>query len=96
VVIYPILKAETDWPSSYLRQHEQIIRVLKELGIVYYDLKPLLDEALKRHPVKWVQVTEGDYFHPSRQFSGIIARHLLEQGLFDQELQAIKRDRLQD
>lgn len=95
VVIYPILKKEADWPSSYLRQHEQIIRVLKELGIVYYDLKPLLKETLKSHPVKWVQVTEGDYFHPSQQFSGIIAKHLLEQGLFEQEIQAIEQYRVQ-
>ena len=90
VVIYPILKTEADWPSSYLQQHEQIIRVLKELGIVYYDLKPLLNETLKNHPVKWVQLTEGDYFHPSQQFSGIIAKHLLEQGLLKQEMKAIE------
>jgi hypothetical protein len=95
VVIYPILKTEADWPSSYLHQHEQIIRVLKELGIVYYDLKPLLNETLKNHPVKWVQLTEGDYFHPSQQFSGIIAKHLLEQGLLRQEMKAIEQYRLQ-
>jgi hypothetical protein len=95
VVIYPILKTEADWPRSYLLQHEQIIRVLKELGIVYYDLKPLLNETLKSHPVKWVQLTEGDYFHPSQQFSGIIAKHLLEQGLFEQEMKAIEQYRLQ-
>jgi len=95
VVIYPILKTEADWPSSYLQQHEQIIRVLKELGIVYYDLKPLLNETLKSHSVKWVQLTEGDYFHPSQQFSGIIAKHLLEQGLFEQEMKAIEQYRRQ-
>ena len=95
VVIYPILKTEADWPSSYLQQHEQIIRVLKELDIVYYDLKPLLNETLKSHPVNWVQLTEGDYFHPSQQFSGIIANHLLAQGLFEQEMKAIEQYRLQ-
>jgi hypothetical protein len=95
VVVYPILKTEADWPSRYLKQHEQIIRILKALGIVYYDLKPLLNETLKIHPVKWVQLTEGDYFHPSQQFSRIIAKHLLEQGLFEQEMKAIEQYHLQ-
>lgn len=95
VVIYPILKTEVDWPRSYLKQHEQIIRILKALGIVYYDLKPLLNETLKSHPLKWVQMTEGDYFHPSQQFSGIIAKHLIEQGLFEEEMKAIEQYRLQ-
>lgn len=80
VVIHPELRRYQDWPAKFKRQLADIRSILDELGIVYYDAAPLLDQALKTHPRNWARMEPGDHFHPSKAFGYMMAAKLLKIG----------------
>ncbi|KIX13851.1 SGNH/GDSL hydrolase family protein [Dethiosulfatarculus sandiegensis] len=80
VVVYPELDHLDKWDESYVRQHRQILEILKELKIPYYDTAPLLGKLLKGKDRAWARMKPDDHFHPSRAFSRDIAKELLARG----------------
>lgn len=80
VVVYPELAPLKKWPPRFLQQRRDILDILTRLQIKHYDAAPLLDQALKTHPQKWSRLAPDDHFHPSPEFSRMIAAELLKKG----------------
>ena len=79
VILFPILEPSPEWDQSWLTAYEAAMEIFEELGIRYYDLKPVLEDAL-RDGID-VQETPGDSWHPSAEFAGRAAQALLRDGL---------------
>lgn len=86
VVVYPWLDRFDNWSTRHQDQYHDIIHILNELGLVHYDLLPLLEKTLDDgRPVEWTRRHPSDHAHPSEEFSKIIGDHLLEQGVIPSE-----------
>ena len=83
VVVYPELAPLNKWPKRFLQQRQDILAILNRLKIKHYDAAPLLEQALKTHPQAWARLAPDDHFHPSRQFSRMIAEQLLKNGFLN-------------
>jgi len=85
VVVYPWLDRFNRWPHKHRRQYQDIISLLQELKIPYFDLKPFLESQLNNHSPEWSRVSKEDFVHPSREFCEQIARYLLAEGLIEDQ-----------
>ena len=84
VVIYPWLDHFDNWPKKFQDQYRQALEIMERLGLHYYDLRPLLDQALKTHPVEWTHRSEGDFVHPSKDFCAMAADYLIQERFLDE------------
>lgn len=80
VVVYPQLDKLATWPQKFLKERNDILEILTQLGIEHYDATPLLDRALQDHPRDWARLRPDDHFHPSREFSRLIAQEIINKG----------------
>jgi hypothetical protein len=84
VVIYPWLDHFDQWPKRYREQYHQALEIMERLGLGYYDLRPLLDQALTDHPVEWTHRSQGDFVHPSKEFCALAADFLIQERFLDE------------
>lgn len=82
VLIHPVLKPYRDWSSEEIYSRKKSIQILNELGIRYFDLFDVAEEAIKDNV--HVQETDGDILHPSKELSLLFAQYLFEKGLLKQ------------
>ncbi len=80
VVVYPELDKKEKWPEKIARQHSDIVEILQKLGIEYYDAAPMLEQELANKPRDWSRFEKNDHFHPSKEFSAMIADRIIEKG----------------
>jgi len=85
VVVYPLMSPYEQWPESYKKQRQEILAILRELGVEHFDASDLLAQALQSRPLAWARMAEGDYFHPSEAFAELLARRLLAAGFLATE-----------
>jgi hypothetical protein len=79
VLIHPVLKPFREWSREEKYSRNKSIEIMKELGIRYFDLADVSEEAI-RDKVH-VRETNGDILHPSEELSVLFAKYLFEKGL---------------
>jgi len=79
VLIFPYLLPQDDWHRRWETLRSQLIEMLNELEIRYFDLYEPAQQALRSGvPVEEVP---GDFSHPSQEVAAMFARNLLEQNI---------------
>jgi hypothetical protein len=81
IILLPMFKPLAAYDKSELWSRELSLRYFKELDLTYFDMLPVVEEALK----EGLEVTEkpGDTFHPNDAVCARMAGELKRQGLFD-------------
>jgi hypothetical protein len=79
VLIFTCLKPEEEWNPREKLEYEEIRRILAELQIRHFDLKPLALAAAQEGIS--LQETAGDTWHPSDAFADYVAAHLQQEKL---------------
>jgi hypothetical protein len=72
VLIPSLSTAFENWPSTVHAHYKASHRILTELNIEYYDLRPALEEAIKAS----VPLEDGDIWHPSPELSRYFVEYL--------------------
>ena len=81
VILFPLLRAESDWNSTQRWSRQEALRVFQDLGLRYYDLLPTLANQLEQPET--LQERAGDDWHPNQRAAELCAQELKEQGVFD-------------
>jgi hypothetical protein len=82
VVILPISQPYNEWQTEMKTNRRMAIKILDNLYIKYFDLLDVLSVAVNKNIV--LAETPGDYWHPSEDFSFMIAKYLYKKGLIDE------------
>lgn len=77
VLIIPIFKPYNKWRESEKRLRYKIIKILEGLGIRYFDLIEVINDAERDGIVMY----EEDIWHPSKEMGLYCARYLYKKGL---------------
>jgi hypothetical protein len=83
VIVFPALKPYQKWSSHEEESRAQILDLLEELDIEYFDLLEVSDKAIAQGIN--VHETAGDVWHPSAEISQIFANYLYAQQIFGRE-----------
>jgi hypothetical protein len=81
-VILPISQPYNEWQTEMKTNRRMAIKILDNLYIKYFDLLDVLSVAVNKNIV--LAETPGDYWHPSEDFSFMIAKYLYKKGLIDE------------
>ena len=81
VILFPILRAESDWNPTQRWSREEALRTFQELQLRYYDVLPALASQLNQ--AENLQERAGDDWHPNARAAELCARELKRQGLLD-------------
>ena len=81
VVLYPILKPQSEWTDGEKRSRRQSLEIFEDLDIRYFD-------ALEALPTDAEEITAlrqepEDTWHPNKQGGTVIAEDLHKRGLLD-------------
>jgi len=79
VLVFPLLKPYARWDAADRLARGTILGILRELGVEFYDLLPVIETAI-RSGVE-VRESRGDEWHPSAEACRLIAGHLCKRGL---------------
>jgi lysophospholipase L1-like esterase len=80
VLVLPSFRTYDQWTEQELSAHQQILRILEEENIRYFDLFAPFQNAIQQG-VR-VQEHPGDAWHPSGEISEVFAEYLFEHRLF--------------
>lgn len=83
VVLHPMLKPLEDWDDKEKRSRELSLKYFDELGLTYYDLLPVLEQAIADKTDLLEQA--GDFLHPGDALGQRFAHYLFEQGLLEEK-----------
>jgi hypothetical protein len=81
VLVLPVLQPFEKWSDEQLESRIQVISILDELHIRYFDLLDPMREAIRENVS--IQERPGDTVHPSQEVSGFFARYLQKNHLLD-------------
>jgi len=81
VVILPIIDPPGQWSWNEIRSFEQILFILNDLHIRYFDLLPVITSLVSKGYS--LQGDVSDRWHPTPEVSCSFAQYLYNKGLFD-------------
>jgi hypothetical protein len=81
IVVLPLFGPPESWSDEENRSREHALRIVEIHGFRYFDPLPALRSALEEGVE--VQEPAGDRWHPSPEMGRRLARHLFDQGIFE-------------
>jgi hypothetical protein len=81
VIVFPYMLPVRQWSKPQLETHRQIIEMLEEEALRYFDLRPSLRRAIARRIDP--QESPGDIWHPSDGVARVFAADLERWGLLE-------------
>ena len=79
VLVLPLFKPYNEWRDGERQAREAILQILEDEGIRHFDPFEVCMEAIERGVD--APFRAGEYWHPSEEMSGLIARFLFEHEL---------------